>query len=242
MVNVQPAAHHVVGIPANLKSRFYINIGTPPQYFHVLPSFDGQTIYVPISDDCARLSVTECGALRGVETFSSKASPGFQTNVSTTWNEIGIYELDIGKKFGLDGNTLYGYDTAGVSLSNEAADNVTMSHQALSAYASPDSWLGKLGVSQFDITVNDTEKPRSLLTALKEENHIPSLSFGYQAGAAYRKPSLLKMIHSHSTMTQAIPRFLAALFLVATISRVGRMTVSCYLCPRTCWSVSKALL
>lgn len=167
---------------------FYVNIGTPPQYFHVLPSFKGQTIYVPISDDCARLAVADCGALRGVEIFSSKPSPGFQTNASTTWSRLGIYELDIGRNFGMGGNTLYGYDTAGISLSSGAGDNITLDHQAVSAYASPDSWLGHLGLSHFAITVNETERPSSVLQVMKDRNLIPSLSFGYQAGAAHREP------------------------------------------------------
>ncbi|KAJ4382729.1 hypothetical protein N0V86_001951 [Didymella sp. IMI 355093] len=36
------------------------------------------------------------------------------------------------------------------------------------------------------MTINDTDRPVSFLHALKQTGHIPSLSFGYQAGAAYR--------------------------------------------------------
>ena len=88
----------------------------------------------------------------------------------------------------MGGNTLYGYDTAGISLSSGAGDNITLDHQAVSAYASPDSWLGHLGLSHFAITVNETERPSSVLQVMKDRNLIPSLSFGYQAGAAHREP------------------------------------------------------
>ncbi|KAF3040133.1 hypothetical protein E8E12_008587 [Didymella heteroderae] len=36
------------------------------------------------------------------------------------------------------------------------------------------------------MTINNTNRPVSFLHALKQKGHIPSLSYGYQAGAAYR--------------------------------------------------------
>ena len=214
-------------------ARFYVNVGTPPQYFHVLPSFNGQTLYVPIEDDCGRLNFTDCGASRGVEIFNSKPSLGFQRNASSTWNELGIYALENGRNFGLDGNALYGFDTAGVFLSNGAAENITLNNQTISAFATPDTWLGQLGLSPFAITVNETEKPRSLLSVMKDDNLIPSLSFGYQAGAAHRKSSEVFQLHSWLNNNQATPKSPAALFLVATTNPAGRTTPSQYPQVRT---------
>lgn len=88
-------------------------------------------------------------------------------------------------ELGLTGNGAFGYDTMGTS-SGGAVDTPTLNRQAVSAYASPDFWLGMLGLSQFAMNMSEAS-PYSFLSSLKEEGFIPSLSYGYQAGAAYRK-------------------------------------------------------
>ncbi|KAF3049440.1 hypothetical protein E8E11_006991 [Didymella keratinophila] len=173
----------------DLMGRFQVYAGTTPQCFHVLPSLVGQTLYVPISDDRARLApVSDCGTSRGVgvEIFSSRPSLGFQKNAFRTCNLLGTYGLGIGSNFGLKGNTLYGYDTADISLQD---GNVTSGRQTVSAFATPEQWVGQLGQSPFTITFNETEQPPSLLQRLKDDGHISSLSFGYQQGAAHRVAS-----------------------------------------------------
>lgn len=162
-----------------------MHVGTPPQHFHVLPSFHGQTLFVPIDQDCARMNVTDCGTLRGVEVFASQKSIGFQVNASSTWEEIGIYEAGLGKAHNFTGNAVFGYDTVGPS-SSDTIDVPTLERLPVAAYATPDLWLGQLGLSMFALNLSDTDEPHSFLSRLKEEGHIPSLSFGYQAGAPYR--------------------------------------------------------
>jgi hypothetical protein len=163
-----------------------VHVGTPPQHFHVLPSFNGQTALLPIDEDCLRYNITDCGAQRGVEVFQSHQSLGFQKNASSTWKELGIYRLGLGSDLGLTGNGLFGYDTFGAGTST-SGDTINVENLAIAAYATPDFWVGQLGLSKFPINMSNTE-PHSFLSRLKEEQHIPSLSFGYQAGAPYRKP------------------------------------------------------
>ena len=157
----------------------------------MLPSLVGQTLYLPISDSCDSFSkapecncANNCGALRGAQIFNSRPSLGFQNSSSSTWDLLGIYSLDIGPKFGFDGSTLYGYDRVGLSLQT---GNVTLNNQIVSAFVSVDHWVGQLGLSPFAVTFNETERPKSLLQRFKDDGLIPSLSFGYQAGAAHRK-------------------------------------------------------
>jgi hypothetical protein len=169
-----------------LVARFDVHVGSPAQPFYVLPSINGQTIYVPIDLDCERYNVKDCGASRGVEVFQSKVSAGFQTNASSTWSEIGIYPVGLGGNFGLTGNGKLGYDTAGLGT-GASANNIDLTKHAISAYATSNPWIGQLGLSQFPMNVSNTETPHSFLSRLKEEGHIPSLSFGYQAGAYYRE-------------------------------------------------------
>lgn len=161
-------------------------MGTPPQSFHVLPNFKGQTLYVPIEDDCERMNITDCGGRRGIEIFQSRPSPGFQKNKSETWEELGTYRIGISTQLGLTGNALYGYDSMSPA-SGGSKETPKLERQAVAAFASFDFWLGVLGLSMFPMNMSETEQPRSFLSALKEDDIIPSLSFGYQAGAPYRE-------------------------------------------------------
>ena len=101
--------------------------------------------------------------------------------------------MEPGTSFELDGTSLYGYDGAGISFVGGSCDNLTLEKQAMGAYSTPRElgrsrlWLGQLGLSQFDMTISNTDRPAFFLHALKQKGYIPGLSFGYQAGAAYRK-------------------------------------------------------
>ena len=132
------------------------------------------------------MNITDCGGQRGVEVFKSRPSPGFQKNESTTWQEVGIYRMGLGANLGLTGNAYYGYDNFGLGSSQDS-DAIKVEKLTVAAYATPDFWVGQLGLSMFPIIMGETERPHSLLARLKEEGRIPSLSFGYQAGAPYRK-------------------------------------------------------
>lgn len=61
-------------------STFVIRIGTPSQYFRVLPSIASPITYVPLPLNCSS-SVSNCGNARGVEPFKSP-STAVSTNVS----------------------------------------------------------------------------------------------------------------------------------------------------------------
>lgn len=64
-------------------SSFVIRVGTPEQYFRVLPSLSSPTIYVPLPLNCSSSHVSNCGNARGVEPFKSPS-----TATSTTPSQI----------------------------------------------------------------------------------------------------------------------------------------------------------
>lgn len=62
----------------------------------------------------------------------------------------------------------------------------TLENQTIGAVVNPRLWIGRLGMDDKPSNFSDFDNPqRSLITALKEEGLIPSLSYGYTAGAYY---------------------------------------------------------
>jgi len=173
-------------IGSNTLHRFYVRVGTPPQVFQVLPSLSAQALYIPLDKDCGRFNITDCSELRGVNVWASKLSDGFHPQNSTSWHELGVYSIGMGEGFGINGNGIFGNDTAGLGTSG-VIDPVNLENQPTMAYTTSDIWIGLLGLSPYTMNISETERRHSFLYQLKETGHIPSLSFGYQAGAYYRE-------------------------------------------------------
>lgn len=166
--------------------RFIVRVGTPEQYFSVLPSTANQQTWVPIPEGCDSSRVgnfSNCGDSRGVWPFENENSEGFQSNQSSTWETIGIYELYLEEHLGIDGNGLFGYDSVGLGASGTAVEK-----QVVAGIATSNFWLGSLGLGANYTNFSDEEQPSSLLRTLKDSGSIPSLSYGYTAGAPYSKP------------------------------------------------------
>ncbi|KAJ0118639.1 hypothetical protein J7T55_012892 [Diaporthe amygdali] len=165
-------------------STFIVRVGTPEQYFSVLPSTANQQTWVPIPEGCDSSRVgnfSNCGDSRGVWPFENENSKGFQSNQSSTWETIGIYELYLEEHLGIDGNGLFGYDSVGLGASGTAVEK-----QVVAGIATSNFWLGSLGLGANYTNFSDEEQPSSLLRTLKDSGSIPSLSYGYTAGAPYR--------------------------------------------------------
>jgi hypothetical protein len=64
----------------------------------------------------------------------------------------------------------------------------TLLNQTIGGVVNPRLWVGRLGMDVKPSNFSDFEYPqRSLITTLREEGHIPSLTYGYTAGAYYSK-------------------------------------------------------
>lgn len=109
------------------------------------------------------------------------------------WITKGNFTLDISANLGLGGNGdggTFGYDTLAIPTANGAS--VTLDQQLLSGVATKDFFVGSLGLSSRPISFESQVKGQppdtrqSLITSLKDKNLIPSLSYGYTAGASYR--------------------------------------------------------
>ena len=115
---------------------------------------------------------------------------------SENWTFKNNFTLGIAPNLGLSkpGNWgTFGYDTLSIQTAN--GGNVTVDQQLLSGVATPDLFVGSLGLSSRPISFQSTiegqppDTRQSLITSLKNQNLIPSLSYGYTAGASYRNRS-----------------------------------------------------
>ena len=83
----------------------------------------------------------------------------------------------------------FGYETIGVPGQSGVA-NVSLDHQVIAGIKTNTYYLGNLGLSSQNISFkqgSSGDTSSSFLGSLRNENLIPSLSFGYTAGAAYSK-------------------------------------------------------
>ena len=173
---------------------FEIKVGAPPQKVLVLPSTELSQTLVVIPDGCniSDGDAKNCTQLRGGAYDSSKSS---------NWTSKNIFPLNVEVNLGLvhnSDNGAYGYDTLRIPTSN--GENVTLNQQLISGVATKDFFLGSLGLSSTPISFSDPPDTRqSLITSLNNASLIPSSSFGYTAGASYRKQTASLTLGGYDT-------------------------------------------
>ena len=150
-----------------------VRVGSPAQWLSVYPNTASSETWVIGPDGCD-----------GTSTCAQERGGLFYKGQSSTWNTTGSghYQLGFDTKLGDTGYAFYGLDN--VSLS----DQVSAPSQIVAILNSTEFWLGSLGLgiqsSRFEGTINHL----ALLSNLVEtEGLIPSHSYGYTAGAYYRK-------------------------------------------------------
>ena len=157
-----------------------MDVGSPWQSIRVLPSTSGNAIWPVLTEGCTPQDPLDCGERRGSI---------FKPNESTTWTQIGLYELVIPEEDALDysGNSSFGIDNVKFGFPKDDLPSVT--HQVVEGIATKDFYLGVVGLSPNAINITSYNDPNaSLLTNLKDQDKIPSRSWAYTAGAAYRQP------------------------------------------------------
>lgn len=163
-------------------STFLVKVGTPPQDFQILPATNVQETWVPLPQACATYDPTDCPQLRG----AGNSSKGFDIDKSSTWKEEGIYDLVSERWLGYVGNGLYGFDT--VELGESRRGRMQVKHQVVAGIVEKNFYLGIFGLGPKPSNFSDFNDPQpSFMRSLADQDLIPSLSYGYTAGAKYRK-------------------------------------------------------
>ncbi|KAL9073178.1 MAG: hypothetical protein Q9157_004820 [Trypethelium eluteriae] len=167
-------------------STFSISVGSPPQDFRLLVSTAASDTWVPIAGGCTQYDLPNCPQLRGVELFNGAQTSGFESNQSSTWSLVGLYAVQTEQHLNITGNGLHGYDTVHLGSSQDTSA-LSVEHSVVAAIPDLDIFLGQLGLGIQPVSFSSASTPvPSLLQSLRNNNQIPSLSFGYTAGNPYR--------------------------------------------------------
>ena len=88
---------------------------------------------------------------------------------------------------GISSVVAFGSDSVALGVS-DAAGYSWINDSSIATFASDDFYIGNFGLGQQPTNFANLTSPQpSFLTALKAQNAIPSLSWGYTAGAHYRE-------------------------------------------------------
>ena len=162
-------------------SSFILRVGNPAQNFRVLISTQNPESWVILQDGgCNKNSPQNCASVRGAVDNNALFDP----DRSTSWESAGNWSLAAETKLGYDEMNAgaYGYDTLGVGTST---GGIALDHQVVAGIITEEFYVGALGLAERTPPFNRTQP--SFISSLRSEKKIPSLSFGYTAGAYYSK-------------------------------------------------------
>ncbi|KAE9961413.1 hypothetical protein BLS_002152 [Venturia inaequalis] len=173
-------------------SVFNIAVGTPPQSFHVLPSTRGSETWVPVPEGCTAADPSNCPSIRGVQPFNGNPPSGFLINQSTTWVDQGLYAIQLETALNYEANGHYGKDVLALNGGNGSSGGVSLAKQVVAGIAAKDYLLGILGLGIQPTSFSSSSTPvKTFIEQLKDNKLIPSLSYGYTAGASYQQKGVL---------------------------------------------------
>jgi hypothetical protein len=143
----------------------------------VIISTASDATWVVLSQGCPSQYGSNCASNRGGLFGSAN---------STSWIDIGLFELDLELNLGYSGNGLYGYDTVTLGYPNSGGPQ--LKKQIVAGMAVMDFWLGSFGLDPAPNNFTNLNDPQpSFISSLVNQSLIPSTSWGYTAGAAYRQ-------------------------------------------------------
>lgn len=163
-------------------SPFLVKVGTPPTPLRLLASTEIPETWVVVTEGCQN-AASNCSDARGGL---------FDRDGSKTWSfksgdyNHSIFKISTEANLQIDVNALYGFDT--VQIGSSEKGNATVDHQVVAGIADPAFYLGSLGLHNRKILFNgDQQGQLSFISNLNLNKQIPSSSYGFTAGASYRK-------------------------------------------------------
>ena len=167
-------------------STFTLRIGTPAQDVSAMVSTTGYQTWAVVPQGCPSSEPADCAKLR-VSLFNyNQSSTWVQNNVTSN----GTFTLGLEENLDYTGNGLYGYDT--VALGWQGSNGPSLDQQIVAGIATPEFYYGIFGLDPRPTNLTNFNDPvPSYMSNLKNQNLIPSLSWGYTAGNQYRENKVL---------------------------------------------------
>ena len=167
-----------------LWSTFALRIGQPPQGLSFLPSTPSTVTWgIDASTGCPSGIPVPPPFAGDPQCTDSRGNP-FNSNRSITWIPNSIYTLGVGGILGFDTTATFGFDDISIEVSGASAS--TIPHQVVAKVGDPRYWLASFGLYPAATNFSATEGSQpSAMQTMKSNNLIPSLSYGYTAGAYY---------------------------------------------------------
>lgn len=186
-------------------STFLLSVGKPAQQFRVLASTSSMLTWVPKDDGCAGNDVpANCSEWRGVDNVKGGRSDGYIEDFSADFSFTNLFALpfsahrepagmfgrndDVGWSYAF--GVRYGTDTMAFSSSSAGGGLQTPHPVPFAMMTRWDYWLGSISLVPWyidDSTGKEGQGKQTLLEMLANSSAIPSRSYGYTAGAYYRK-------------------------------------------------------
>ncbi len=160
-----------------------LRVGSPEQVVRILPSTAGQAVWVVSTQGCVQ---NEAGKPASINCADSRGEL-FDPSMSTSWNDAGNYTMELEMNLGFGDTANFGLETIALGAS-DAIGGPQLTNQTVAAFANDDFYIGLFGLNQQPTNVTSMNNPQpSFLETLRARNFIPSLSWGYTAGARYRE-------------------------------------------------------
>lgn len=178
-------------------SVFNLQVGSNSQHqsFRFVPSSSSYSTWLPAADSCAKVTdQSSCASARGIGPALGAPSTGYAGNRSSSYVPMAVAYIELGSHLKID--TLFGADYK-ISAANgldfvslQRADNSWIPDlQKTAIYADATTFyiLPTFGLGFGQRVEPDGTTISSFLEALAVNNSIPSRSWGYTAGARYRR-------------------------------------------------------
>lgn len=161
-----------------------MRVGSPEQTVRVLPSTTGRQTWVVGTEGCP---VGSSGTLTHPSCDDSHGGL-FDTTQSSSWQGLGNYSLGLELNLEYDETAPFGLDTVALGFNNSTGGPTIDSQVISSLMTDGYYYVGVFGLSPNATSFDNYTNPRSsFLTTMHNRGSIPSLSWGYTAGARYRE-------------------------------------------------------
>ncbi|KAF1917675.1 aspartic peptidase domain-containing protein [Ampelomyces quisqualis] len=167
---------------------FSLLVGEPAATVHVQVSTASQQIWSVNAQACTKNMTDSSGKITALNQVSPECVETrgrlYNQTASQSWHQKGYYRLWLEKWLGLEGNGLFGWDSVGLGQTGE--EGPRLNSTVIGTLVSANFWMGHIGLHPKPTNFSAFEDPvPSFMTGLFEQKSIPSLSFGYTAGARY---------------------------------------------------------